>query len=310
MRYRSVSLDDGNLRARLHELAAVPRRFGYRRLLILLRREGTLVNRKKLRRLYRGGTPPGTPPRRPQKSARNKSAIGVTARTKPALSLDFLSDQLSDGRRFRILAVVDDFIRECLPLVVDTSLPGARVERELDAIMARRGRPLCVVSDNGTELTSVPILRWSQDPRIQWDYIAPGKPTQNAFTRRCSLARSRTRHAGELEGRLQPVRPHSAIGNVPPAIYAKLSDRAKQRDGSPELPRGSAPVPLHHQPARLKLRPGSPPNWMKERRSGHAGSDDVRLAPFGFRVQAMLARRPLLACLIARRLYRRCESGH
>jgi putative transposase len=96
-------------------------------------------------------------------------------------SLDFVSDTLTDGRRFRILTVVDDFTRECLCLVADTSLSGARVARELDAIIARRGAPLLCVSDNGTELTSMAILRWSQERAIGWHYIAPGKPQQNAF---------------------------------------------------------------------------------------------------------------------------------
>src|SRR5437763_12109974 len=95
--------------------------------------------------------------------------------------LDFASATLSDGRRFRILAVVDDFTRECLCLVADTSLSGRRVARELDLAIAVRGRPLSCVSDNGTELTSMAILRWSQETQIEWHYIAPGKPTQNAF---------------------------------------------------------------------------------------------------------------------------------
>src|SRR5579872_705814 len=96
-------------------------------------------------------------------------------------SLDFLSDAFVDGRRFRILAVVDDFTRECLALVADTSLPGPRVARELEAIIAWRDRPVMCVSDNGTELTGMAILRWCHEMRIEWHYIAPGKLTQNAF---------------------------------------------------------------------------------------------------------------------------------
>ena len=94
-------------------------------------------------------------------------------------SLDFLSDAFSDGRRFRILAIVDDFTRECLALSPDTSLPGRRVARELDALIASRCRPAMCVSDNGTELTGMAILRWSQETRVEWHYIAPGKPQQN-----------------------------------------------------------------------------------------------------------------------------------
>ena len=91
-------------------------------------------------------------------------------------SLDFLSDAFAGGRQFRILAIVDDFTRECLALVPDTSLPGLRVVRELDTLIAARGRPAMCVSDNGTELTSMAILRWSQETRVEWHYIAPGKP--------------------------------------------------------------------------------------------------------------------------------------
>ena len=96
-------------------------------------------------------------------------------------SLDFVSDSFTDGRRFRVLTVVDDHTRECLALIADTSLSGLRVVRELDAVIAHRGRPLTVVSDNGTEVTSMAILRWSQDRQIDWHYIAPGKPMQNGF---------------------------------------------------------------------------------------------------------------------------------
>jgi putative transposase len=91
------------------------------------------------------------------------------------------SDALTDGRRFRILVVVDDFTREYLTLVADTSLGGVRVARELDAIIAVHGRPVASVSENGTELTGTAIQRWRQDRRIDWHYIAPGKPQENAF---------------------------------------------------------------------------------------------------------------------------------
>ncbi len=96
-------------------------------------------------------------------------------------SLDFVSDTLSEGRRFRILNVIDDFSRECLASVVDTSLSGIRVARELDRIAEMRGYPCMVVSDNGTELTSNAILKWQEDRQVEWHYVAPGKPMQNGF---------------------------------------------------------------------------------------------------------------------------------
>src|SRR5688572_14831871 len=89
-------------------------------------------------------------------------------------SLDFVSDQLTDGRRFRILTVVDDCTRECLALVADTSLSGLRVARELDGIIQERGRPRMIVSYNGSEFTSNAILQWTDHTKVDWHYIAPG----------------------------------------------------------------------------------------------------------------------------------------
>ncbi len=258
MRYRSVRPDDATLRARLRELAAVRRRFGYRRLLLLLRREGTLVNHKKLRRLYReerlqvrrrGGR---------KRALGTRAPLAMPQGPNQRWSLDFVSDTLTDSRRFRMLAVVDDFTRECLTLVADTSLSGVRVGRELDAIIARRGGPQTIVSDNGTEFTSMAILRWSQEAGIDWHYIAPGKPTQNAFiesfngrlrdellneTLFSSLDHAREALA-DWKDDYNTVRPHSAIGNLPPAIYAKNSAPAMQRDGTLRSLGGFAPRPV------------------------------------------------------------------
>lgn len=258
VRYRGRRPDDGALRARLRELAAERRRFGYRRLHVLLDREGLHMNHKKLRRLYREER------LQVRRRGGRKRALGVRRPMVPPSgpnrrwSLDFVSDALGDGRRFRILAVVDDFTRECLCLEADTSLPGLRVARELDGIVAARGRPTSIVSDNGTELTSMAILRWSQETRIEWHYIAPGKPQQNAFaesfigrlrdeclneTLFTSLAHARAVLAAWKQD-YNAVRPHSAIGNQAPAIYARLRAPAMQRDGAPELSGGSAPRPV------------------------------------------------------------------
>jgi putative transposase len=221
----------------MRELAAQRRRFGYRRLGILLGREGIRMNRKKLLRIY---TEEGLKVRR---RGGRKRALGTRApMTIPQgpnqrWSLDFVSDTLTDSRRFRILAVVDDFTRECLCLVADTSLTGARVVRELALLVARRGRPRTIVSDNGAELTSMAILCWSQETRIEWHYIAPGKPTQNAFvesfngrlrdellneTLFTSLAQARVELANwRLD--YNTVRPHSRLGGLTPAEIAAIS---------------------------------------------------------------------------------------
>ena len=181
MRYRSCRADDGDLRSRLRELAQQRRRFGYRRLHILLRRDGITINRKKTQRLYREE---GLTVRRRKG---RKRAVGARAPA-PVLalpnqrwSLDFVHDQLATGRRFRVLNIVDDVTRECLAAVVDTSISGRRVVRELGDLIARRGAPKMIVSDNGTEMTSRAILEWTNRTGVAWHYIAPGKPQQNGF---------------------------------------------------------------------------------------------------------------------------------
>lgn len=258
IRYRSVRPDDGALRTRLRELAVQRRRFGYRRLYLMLRAEGTFVNHKKVRRLYaeerlqvrrRGGR---------KRALGTRSPIALPLGPNQRWSLDFVSDTLTDSRRFRMLAIVDDFTRECLTLVADTSISGVRVGRELDTVIARRGRPQSIVSDNGTELTSMAILRWAQDAGVGWHYIAPGKPQQNAFVESFN-GRLRDEllnetlftsldHAREVlaawKDDYNTVRPHSAIGNMPPALYAKLSASDTQRDGTLEFIGGSAPRPV------------------------------------------------------------------
>jgi len=258
IRYRSTRPDDAAIRARLRELAGIRRRFGYRRLHILLRREGIVMNHKKLRRLYREER------LQVRRRGARKRALGTRApMTLPQgpnqrWSLDFLSDAFADGRRFRILAIVDDFTRECLALVPDTSLPGLRVARELDVLIAVRGRPAMCVSDNGTELTGMAVLHWSQQTRVEWHYIAPGKPQQNAFiesfngrlrdellneTLFTSLAHVREALAIWKDD-YNTVRPHSALGNLPPAVFAKDSASETQRVGALRYMEGSAPRPV------------------------------------------------------------------
>lgn len=180
-RYRSTRPDDAGLRQRLRELAAQRRRFGYRRLHILLKREGVEMNWKKLYRLYkeerltvrkRGGR---------KRALGTRAPMAIPQDPNQRWSLDFVSDTLVDGRRFRILCVIDDFSRECLAAVADNSISGGRVARELDTIAERRGYPCMVVSDNGTELTSNAMLKWQEERGVEWHYIAPGKPMQNGF---------------------------------------------------------------------------------------------------------------------------------
>ncbi|SKA22498.1 HTH-like domain-containing protein [Consotaella salsifontis] len=175
-------------------LARERRRFGYRRLHVLLRREGHTVNHKKLFRLYREER------LAVRRRGSRKRAIGTRASMLVPLapgerwSLDFVADQLDDGRRFRILTIVDDCTRENLALIADTSLSGVRVARELDRLIAEHGKPKMI----GSEFTSNAILSWADRARVEWHYIAPGKPMQNVrsllepVALRCSPSRTST----------------------------------------------------------------------------------------------------------------------
>jgi putative transposase len=255
IRYRSRRPDDPKLRERLVALARERRRFGYRRLLIFLRREGFVVNHKRLFRIYREEQ------LMVRKRGGRKRALGTrTPMPVPALPhdlwvLDFVSDQLDTGRRFRVLAIYDVCTRQCLAAIADFSLSGRRVARELDLLIGVHGKPRTVGSDNGTELTSNAILAWTAATGVDWHYIDPGKPVQNSFiesfngrlrdeflneTLFTSLAQART--ALEAWRRdYNTVRPHSRIGWLTPAAYAaRFSPQPGQ---GAALTDGSAPWP-------------------------------------------------------------------
>ena len=241
MNYRPRRPDDSLLRQRLRELAAERRRFGYRRLGWLLEREGHVMNRKKLYRLYREERLMVRRRRGRKRALGSRAPMTLPGAINQRWSLDFVADALSDGRRFRILCVVDDFSRECLATVVDTSLGGVRVVRELDRLTAERALPRMVVSDNGTELTSCAVLRWATG-RLEWHYIEPGKPVQNAFVEsfnsrlrdEClnehvflTLAEARkTIEAWRYD--YNHLRPHSSLGALTPIEFAMLKRQQQQ----------------------------------------------------------------------------------
>ncbi len=245
-RYVSQRPGDDEIRARLRVLAGERRRFGYRRLHILLTRDGVRLNHKRLFRLYREEEL-GVRKRGGRKRALGtRSPMALPEAANQRWSLDFISDALSNGRRFRILAVVDDFTRECLGLVADTSLSGLRVGRELDGIIERRGyRPATIVSDNGTELTSHAILRWQEERGVLWHYIAPGKPQQNGFVEsfngrfrdEClnehlfsSLAAAR-RIIEAWRVDYNTERPHTSLDGLTPAAFATRPNHGHTESG-------------------------------------------------------------------------------
>ncbi|WP_121143690.1 IS3 family transposase [Roseovarius halotolerans] len=173
--------DNPEIRKEMKAVAAKRRRFGYRRIGVMLERKGMIMNHKKLYRLYTDEKL-GVRRRRGRKRARgSRTPMPDALRPGERWSLDFLSDTFGTSRRFRILAVNDDCCRENLCLMADTSISGARVARELDALVRVYGKPGSIVSDNGTEFTSRAILKWANDNNVGWHYIDPGKPQQNAF---------------------------------------------------------------------------------------------------------------------------------
>jgi putative transposase len=258
-RYRSRRLADGPLRERLRALAVIRRRFGYRRLGWLLEREGLKVNLKKVYRLYREEGLAVKRRRGRRRAIGTRAPIVVPRAPNQRWSLDFVSDQLANGRRFRILVVIDDFNSECLAAIPDFSLSGLRVIRELERLIALFGKPAMIVSDNGTELTSNAVLRWAADQGIEWHYIAPGKPMQNAFVEsfngrlrdEClnehvftSLGDAR-RIVESWRIDYNTVRPHGRLGGLPPAVFRATRRRPEeQRDGTLRSIGGFAPRPV------------------------------------------------------------------
>ena len=179
--YEPLRGKDDAVRLRMREMANERRRFGYRRLAILLKREGKGMNLKKVYRLYREERLTVRKRSGRKRALGTRAPMAVPQEPNQRWSLDFVSDALACGRRFRMLNVVDDYSRESLACIIETSLSGRRVVRELSTIAERRGLPCLVVSDNGTELTSHAVLAWCQDTGVEWHYIAPGKPQQNGF---------------------------------------------------------------------------------------------------------------------------------
>jgi putative transposase len=233
LRYASRR-DDTTLRVRLRELAAQRRRWGYRRLRVLLLREGMVVNHKRVYRIYREE---GLSVRR----RKRKRAVSVArtpllrpTRTDEVWGLDFVHDALAWGRKLRMLTVEDLYTREGLAIEVDTSLSGTRVARVLDRVIAERGRaPAAIVLDNGPELTSKALDQWAYDRGVRLHFIDPGKPIQNCFVERfngtlrdeclnehwfTSIYDARqTVETWRVD--YNGVRPHSSLGNQTPEEF-------------------------------------------------------------------------------------------
>ncbi len=248
----------------LKDLAARRRRWGYRMLMVALRRQGFGDNHKRIYRVYREEKLQVNR-RKKRKTARWRGEKPVPATgLNQRWSMDFMSDQLADGRKVRLFNVMDDYSRECLAIEVDTSIGGQRVTRVLDRIVAARGLPECLVMDNGPEFTGRALDQWAYQRGVKLQFIEPGKPTQNpyvesfngTFRNEClnehwflQVSEMRTT-TEEWRDDYNHCRPHSSLGNLAPAEFAAAAVPLGGREGE-----GSHPTHTQQnsQPTREKL---------------------------------------------------------
>jgi len=235
IRYQSVRPAETEIRQRLHDLADRHRRFGHPRLHVLLRREGFVINRKKSHRIYVEERLQVRKRKKRRRSAIMRKPLVLPSRPGQRWSMDFMSDQLSSGRRIRLFNVIDDYTRQCLAIVVDVSINGQRVSRELTRLIDLNGRPDFIVCDNGSEFTSLVMFDWAQRSGVGLQFIQPGKPSQNGF---CESFNGRVRdeclneslfsslrEAWEITTKWRKTynteRPHSALNWATPNEFAK-----------------------------------------------------------------------------------------
>ena len=257
-RYSRRRGEDGQLRARLRELAEARRRFGYRRLQVLLKREGWQVNHMRMYRLY-VEEKLSLRRKRGRKRSQVRQPLPEAVAANQVWSVDFMSDALSSGRRFRILNVVDDYTRECLAIEVDTSLGAARVIRVLQELKQRRGLPRQIRSDNGPEFVSRAVDQWAYEQGLEWHTIQPGRPMENGYVESFNgrfrdeclnenwfrdLADARTKIA-EWQQDYNQKRPHSSLQYRTPVEFAAqaaslykagLGQEASNADPLPQTP--------------------------------------------------------------------------
>jgi putative transposase len=234
---RSVAKDQSALRMRIRDIAHQRPRFGYQRIHVMLRREGWLVNKKRVRRLYRlEGLQLRMRIRRRKHMCLHRGVVPQAQRTHERWSMDFVHDQLFDGRPFRILTVIDQFSRQS-PLIEPRSGFGGRdVVAALDRIIGQTGTPLSITVDHGTEFTSKALEDWAYQRGVKLDFTHPGKPTDNghieSFNGRLRDECLNVNQFTSVDDACEQIerwrldynayRPHSSLGNLTPSEYATL----------------------------------------------------------------------------------------
>jgi putative transposase len=265
LRYQSRKVFDEVLRRRLRELAGTYVRYGYRRLTVLLRREGWKVNAKRIYRLYREEELIVRTKQRRKIARRQRVGTSAATHANQCWSMDFVSDKFADGRSFRILTVIDQFTRECVALEADRAMTGAKVAETLERSRQERGSlPESITVDNGSEFSGRVLEAWAMAHRVQLCFIRPGRPVENGFIEsfngrlrdEClniewfsSLDDARAKLA-KFREHYNHQRPHSSLGDRAPAVFAEL---CKSNEASPQVWAGeeahTPPLPLRPHPA-------------------------------------------------------------
>jgi len=237
--YRLRDKGDGLLRVRLRELAEQRRRFGCPRLHVMLKRENLVINHKRTERIYREEELSLRLKKRRKKAAVLRVMLSQAEHADQRWSMDFVCDSTSTGRRFRALAVVDDYSRECPALEVDSSIPGARVVDVLDRLAEMRGLPEVITMDNGPEFASRTLDEWAYRRGVKLNFIRPGKPVENAYAE-SFIGRLRDECLNEnwfssvREARdiietwrrdYNEVRPHSSLDNLSPMEFMETREK-------------------------------------------------------------------------------------